>query len=224
VVKYACFEPNFQAYLTTTGKGGLRSEYSLTYSDDVTTKAVRAHPLAPEERRAAIVEAAIPLFIEHGSDVTTRQIADAAGIAEGTVFRVFADKDAIVDAVVAKYLDPTPTLHRLAEIPYEFDLEQTIVAMVDILRERITGVVGIMHAVGMRKHPPHPPRQEGDAAQSVAVALLARYRDQLAVPPEQAVEFLRAAVFGSSVVPFSGAETIEASALAHFIINGIQKG
>jgi len=190
----------------------------------VTTKSMRARPLAPDERRAAIVEAAIPLFTEQGSEVTTRQIADAAGIAEGTIFRVFADKDAIVDAVVDKFLDPTPTLHRLAEIPYDYDLEQTIVAMVDILRERIAGVMGIMHAVGMRRHPSHPPRQDGDAAQSVAVALLSRYRDELAVTPEEAVDLLRAAVFGSSVVPFSGAPSIEAAPLANFIINGISKG
>ena len=41
-----------------------------------------------------IVDAALPLLLEHGEMVTTRQIADAAGIAEGTIFRAFADKDA----------------------------------------------------------------------------------------------------------------------------------
>ena len=55
--------------------------------------------------------------MKHGSDVTTRQIADAAGVAEGTLFRVFEDKDAIIDAAVAKFMDPTPTLARLAQIP-----------------------------------------------------------------------------------------------------------
>ena len=40
-----------------------------------------------------IVAATLPLLLEHGELVTTRQIAEAAGIAEGTIFRVFADKD-----------------------------------------------------------------------------------------------------------------------------------
>ena len=50
--------------------------------------------MSVEDRRAAIVEAALPLLIEHGANVTTSQIAAAAGIAEGTVFRAFGDKNA----------------------------------------------------------------------------------------------------------------------------------
>jgi AcrR family transcriptional regulator len=52
----------------------------------------RASMLPPEERRSMIVAATLPLLVEHGEMVTTRQIADAAGIAEGTIFRVFADR------------------------------------------------------------------------------------------------------------------------------------
>jgi len=49
----------------------------------------RVAPLAPDDRRAALIEATIPLLIEHGTAVSTRQIAQAAGVAEGTIFRVF---------------------------------------------------------------------------------------------------------------------------------------
>ena len=55
-----------------------------------------------------IVEAMLPLLLEHGEMVTTRQIAEAAGIAEGTIFRVFADKDELIAAVVDPALDPEP--------------------------------------------------------------------------------------------------------------------
>ena len=41
-------------------------------------------PLAPEDRRTAILAALIPLLVERGGDVTTKEIAQAAGIAEGT--------------------------------------------------------------------------------------------------------------------------------------------
>lgn len=54
----------------------------------------------PEDRRAAIVEATLPLLAEFGANVTTKQIAQAADIAEGTVFRVFADKEELLRTCV----------------------------------------------------------------------------------------------------------------------------
>jgi len=62
------------------------------------TKTTRATALPPDERRSMIVAATLPLLLEHGDRVTTKQIAEAAGIAEGTIFRVFADKDALIAA------------------------------------------------------------------------------------------------------------------------------
>ena len=55
--------------------------------------AKRASAMPAEERRTAIIEAVRPLLAEYGESVTSKQIAAAAGIAEGTIFRVFADKD-----------------------------------------------------------------------------------------------------------------------------------
>ena len=44
-------------------------------------KRTRAAALPPSERRAEIIAATLPLVREHGANVTTRQIAEAAGIA-----------------------------------------------------------------------------------------------------------------------------------------------
>ena len=84
-----------------------------------------------------IVDAVIPLLIEHGRDVTTsRQIAEAAGIAEGTIFRVFGDKETLVQAAIEKYLDPEPLREALRCIDPALPLEHKVRAVILLLHER----------------------------------------------------------------------------------------
>ncbi len=97
----------------------------------------RAAALPIEERRSAIVAATLPLFLDQGAAVTTREIAEAACIAEGTIFRVFADKTALLDAVIEAALDTASTNDAMASISAELDFEHRLVAAVDILRERV---------------------------------------------------------------------------------------
>ena len=52
-----------------------------------------ASRMAGEARRAQILEAAAQVFAQHGfRGATTRAIARAAGVAEGTIFRYFPTK------------------------------------------------------------------------------------------------------------------------------------
>ncbi len=54
-------------------------------------------------RREEIVDAALRIIASRGGrDFTARALADAIGISDAAVFRHFASKDAIVDAVVAR--------------------------------------------------------------------------------------------------------------------------
>ncbi len=124
--------------LVTTDDAGLEAE----------PKRARATALPPSERRAEIVAATLPLVLQHGTAVTTRQIAEAAGIAEGTIFRVFDDKTALIDAVVEAAVDPAPTEAALRAIDPALPLEERLVEAVDILRRRIAHVFQVMSAVG----------------------------------------------------------------------------
>lgn len=94
----------------------------------------RARPLSREERRAAIAAATIPLLVQHGAGVTTRQIADAAGVAEGTLFRAFADKDEILRAAVVRSLDPAPAVGMIDALPDDA-LRPLVTSLVELLLE-----------------------------------------------------------------------------------------
>jgi AcrR family transcriptional regulator len=106
----------------------------------------RAAALPSEERRSTIVEAALPLFLEQGAAITTREIATAAGIAEGTIFRVFPDKTALLDAVVEAALDPSPTETAIQKIDTSLPFEDRLVAAVEILRQRTLYVFNVLSA------------------------------------------------------------------------------
>ncbi|MEV6630794.1 TetR/AcrR family transcriptional regulator [Actinoplanes sp. NPDC051470] len=124
----------------------------------------RAPGMTPEERRAMIVRAALPLVAEFGGAVTTAQVARAAGIGEATVFRAFDDKDALIRACIAEALNPADMLRELHSIPLDTALEDRLLEAAEALDAhlgRMGAVMGAIHASGM----PHrrPPRDRADA-------------------------------------------------------------
>jgi len=198
--------------------------------DDSSQQARTRAPRMPlEERRASLVEAAIPLILDRGADVTTREIADAAGVAEGTIFRAFADKTALIDAAVARVMDPSQTVAALAGIDAALPLEDKIERIVTALHRRVAGVVRFMTALGPRDHARHekargehrrPPLGEATAA---VTALLEPDAHRLRVPVATAVEYLRILVFGTTM-PFLASDAgSDPAELADFILRGIAK-
>ena len=67
-----------------------------------TTRPLRADA---ERNRQRILAAAAELFAERGLDVSLDDIAAAAGVGVGTVYRRFPDKDALIDALFEAKID-----------------------------------------------------------------------------------------------------------------------
>ena len=78
--------------------------------------------MTPDDRREALVDATIPLLHEHGRTVTTKQIADAAGVAEGTIFRAFGSKDDLIHAAVTDAITNDGLDAALRSLPSDADL------------------------------------------------------------------------------------------------------
>jgi AcrR family transcriptional regulator len=121
------------------------SEYSLIMVAGMESRRRRVPAMAPEERRAALIAATIPLLHEHGLDVSTRQIANAAGVAEGTIFGVFESKNQLMTCSLLKALDPQPTLDALAAIDPEAGLRIRVADAADLVHARFVEHAHLMH-------------------------------------------------------------------------------
>ncbi|WP_435604570.1 helix-turn-helix domain-containing protein [Streptomyces sp. bgisy130] len=151
-----------------------------------------------------IVAAALPLVAEYGAAVTTSQIARAAGIGEGTIFRAFKDKDELLDACVAEAVGTDHVLRGLASISLDEPLTARLAEAAEALRahmERMGTVVGALHASGHRRgRGTGPGSREAEASLSDGrggKGSLSDGRDRDAPPPDsrtQSVTALRNAV------------------------------
>jgi AcrR family transcriptional regulator len=182
---------------------------------------VRAAALPLEERRAAIVQATLPLFLEQGGAVTSREIAQAAGIAEGTIFRVFEDKTALLDAVIEAALDPAPTEAAIRAIDETMSFEDRLIAAVEILRQRVLYVFQVMSmASGTTRGSTQKQRSTDLPA---LVAIFESEAGHLSRAPTDAARVLRGLTFASVHPAFGTDEPLTSSDIVAVLLDGIRR-
>lgn len=179
------------------------------------------------ERRAHVVDSAVPLLRERGRSVSTREIAAAAGIAEGTIFRVFASKDELVDACVSRAFDTSTPRTRLRQIDLTLPLAGRLTAGVEVMQAHLRDVfalVMVLHSSG---------RQVGGdatgddvarrrATEEVDADLLRLIGPDVAllrVDPQLVVEALRMLTLASAH-PFLGESRAQATELVDLVLRG----
>lgn len=186
----------------------------------------RARPLTPEERRAALIDATVPLLYQHGRNVTTRLIAEAAGVAEGTIFRVFSTKDELVDAALAQALQPGILGVRIREIDPALPLEQRLLTMTSVLQQRFQATFGLLRAMGIMGPPPGPHEDRHRALEELERAMVAVVEpdaDRLSVEPAMLVHTLRMLTFVGTNPHFADNRLLSPQQIVDLLLHGVLK-
>lgn len=193
----------------------------------------RAPSLAPEERREEIIAATLPLLRDYGADVTTSQIAQAAGIAEGTIFRVFQDKRALLRAALHEAMSADAEVTRISQIPLHQPLAHRLVAGLAATgdyQDRLWSLIRVLRDTGWHpdgasseQHEDHPRHQMERIGAAIA-RLFEPEKRSLRQEPLSAARLLLGLTFANRIQQPGTSDPVKPEQLVHLFLHGALRG
>ncbi len=187
--------------------------------------------MAAADRRRAILNVVVPLLAEKGSSLTTAQVARAAHIAEGTIFRVFPDKSALIYEAVKATMDPTAVADAIRAIGAAAPMRVQLAEAVRVLRDYFNQMTGLGESLrsasalpGARQRDVGRLIKESSIVISAAlVELFERHRAELRVSPSTATAAFRGLVFASAHPLLPPRERLAMEDTVNILLSGIAK-
>lgn len=194
--------------------------------------------MSPDDRRKAIVSVLVPLIVERGGEVSTREIAQAAGIAEGTIFRVFPDKRSLLLAAAEEAINPADGQATFdAALDGLVDLREKVVVAAGLVLERMRLTMTVMAAVRphlvaalhesqpegtkpMMGPPPFVLKAQEDLHRRLT-GVFEPHREELSTEPDLAAIALRSLLFGAGRPELGMTAALTAEQVADFLLDGV---
>ncbi len=187
--------------------------------------------MTAEDRRRAIVAAVIPLLAAKGASVKTADIARAARIAEGTIFRAFPDKATLIYEAVKAGMDPAAVCSAIENISAALPLKAQLARAAELLLAHWNRVSSLAEAC--RSLPPPTGRRRVDglqlvkqSAQAIQAALAVvfeRHSDELCVAPSTAVAAFRGLIFASAHPLMRADQRLDIEDVVAVLLTGIAR-
>ncbi len=181
------------------------------------------------------------VLLLRGLAATTKEIATEAGVAEGTIFRVFDSKDELVHAALCRACDPEPLYARLDAVDMGRPLRERLIDAVSAIQQRRSAVFDLLAAVGMLQPPGD--RQAGHdqahgcrhgdhggvrrswqgCVQDRLVAIIQPDADDLRVPVHELARLVRLLTFSGSHRHITGGYLVEPETMVDALLDGTRK-